>query len=154
MTTTTKEDLWEVASAVAFVRLGLVPLRKVDDKVQPPTAELAAMPLEESRKARRKYRKLWRRDLARFLKMYEQTPKRRRESEWRYTGAYMKGVWKNVEDAMTCMLNQIHSVEVGEKPSWYARAYRWERVTTCDEYRKVLLEVAKELVLVDPRRNM
>lgn len=110
------------------------------------------MPSDEARKARRKYRKLWRRSLARDIRAYQNTPKRRRERDWKYTGAYVRGVWKNDEDALTCVLLQILAVEVGQRPSHHARAYRWDRVTVCEEYRKTLLQVAKELGLVDPRR--
>jgi hypothetical protein len=154
VTTTAREDLWELASVIAFERLGLVPLRKVDGAYQPPGPELATMSAEDSRKAKRKYRKLWRRSLARDLKMFEKAPRRRQKDLWRFTGASVRGAWKCVEDPLEGNMFLIAAVEVGERPSWYARGYRWARVKCCNEYRRMLLSVAKEFALLDPQRNM
>jgi len=112
------------------------------------------MTAEESRKARRKYRKLWRRSLARELKEFEKAPRRRQKVAWRFTGAHVRGKWKCEEDPLEGMMFLIAALEVGERPSAYARGYRWSRVSCCQEYRKMLLTVAKEFALLDPQRNM
>jgi hypothetical protein len=150
---TTRQDLWELASVIAFERLGLVPLRKVDGECIPPKDDLAAMDPEAARKARRKYRKIWRRDLARELHDFEKAPKRLKKN-WRWTGASVRGRWRCDEDPLTSMMYLVAACEVGERPSKHARGYRWARVKNSVEYNKELLKVALGLGLVDPRRNM
>lgn len=151
---TVKDDLWELASVIAFERLGLVLLRQVDGKCIPPSVELAAMPAEEARKARRKYRKLWRRSLYREMRDFEKTPQRSVHRVWSWTGADIRGNWKCAECPYYGQLLIYASLEVGERPSWSARGYRWKRVKESEEYRKMIKIVALELGLLDPLRNM
>lgn len=153
MSTTTRQNLWELASVIAFERLGLVPLRKVDGVCQPPSADLAAMPADAARKARRKYRKLWRRSLVRELKDFDSAPKRRKR-HWRWTRAAVRGAWKCVKDPLEGHLLIVQGLEVGQRPSKSARGYRWQRVKDCVEYRAMLYKVADELGLLKKWSNI
>jgi len=150
---TTKEDMWELASVIAFERLGLLPLRKIDGVMQPPGDAFATMSPDTARRMKRKYRKLWRRDLVRDLRDFAKAAPRRRK-HWRYTGTYVDGKWKCVEDPLLGMMLKIQALDVGRRPRWAARGYRWERVLQSKEYNKMLLKVAAELGLLDPLRSM
>lgn len=153
--TTINQDLWEVASVVAMLRLGLVPLRRVNGTIQPPKKDLAAMPPDEAKKARRKYRKMWRRELAKTLREFEKLPKRRQKSVYSWGGNYVKGRWKSVDDdPLGVMLLEIEKVEVGEKPSAWARGYRWASVKNCEAFQKELIKAARELGLMHRKRSI
>lgn len=155
MTTTIQQDLWELASVLAMVRLGLVPLRLDNRKLQPPKKDLAQMPTDEARKARRKYRKLWRRALARELRDFEKTPKRRQKREFSWCGEYIKGKWTDCDDdPLGTRLLRILHFEVGERPSPYARGYRWSLVKASPEFDREIVKAARELGLMHRTRSM
>lgn len=151
--TTVRQDLWELATVIAMERLGIVPLRRIDGKCQPPRPDLARMEPDEARKAKRRYRKLWRRDLARELREFERTPKRRKK-DWHYSGAYVNGSWKSVQDPLECFFIKIEAVEAGSDPTAYGRSARWSRVKDGPEFRRMLMKVAAELGLLHPKRSM
>lgn len=138
-----------------MLRLGLVPLRMADGKLQPPKKDLAQMPADEARKARRKYRKMWRRELARELREFEQTPKRRLKREYSWCGEYIKGKWTDCDDdPLGSRLLRIQHFEVGEKPSAYARGYRWQLVKGSPEFDREIVKAARELGLMYRSRSM
>lgn len=112
------------------------------------------MPAEEARKAKRKYRKLWRRSLYREMRDFEKTKPRNIKNMWGWTSASIRGNWKSSEDPYYGQLLLYASVEVGKRPSWSARGYRWKRVKESEEYRITIKKVAMELGLLDPLRNM
>lgn len=145
--------MWELTSLIAFERLGLVPPRKVDDKCVPPALDLAAMSPEEARKAKRKFRKLWRRSLARDYREFEKAPKRRK-NDWRWTGCSVRGRWRALEDPLDGLLLFAKALEVGCRPSQSARGYRWGRVIHSQEFQKMRMKVAAELGLLHPKRSM
>jgi hypothetical protein len=148
-----KEELWRLAFIVAMTRVGLLALERNEDGAYlPPTAAVKADP-EGTRKARRKYRKLWRMDLARSLKEFGNAPKRR-QKRMRWHGVTINGQWKSVEDPFEGRLLEIKACEVGRRPRRGARAQRWIRVKQCPELRVELLKVAAEFGLLDPKRSM
>ncbi len=154
MTENLKLELWDLALAVAMTRLGLVPLQRDGNDYVPPKAALAAMPVDEARKAKRKYRKLWRRSLARDLKVFEATPQRVRKWKYCHRGVNVRGSWKGAADALEGQLLEIEALDVGRRPSCHARGYRWVHVRSCPELRKELLRAAMEFGLCPERRNM
>lgn len=131
-------------------RMGIVPPRVIEGRCQSVMQDLANMDPSEARRAKRKYRKVWRRSLARELREFECTPRRRRD-QWAWGGAYVKGVWESCEDPLGGMLLKLVAVDVGKRPSRYARWDRWQRVKASQEFRKTLLEVAIELGLIAKR---
>ncbi len=138
---------------VAMTRVGLLPLQR-DEKgaYHPPTVAVAADP-EGTRTARRKYRKLWRRALARDLRDFDRRPRRvQKRDTWQ--GGYIKGRWQSREDPLEGRLLQILSYDVGRRPRRNARGLRWDLVKTCPELRKELLKVATEFGLLDPQRQL
>lgn len=138
---------------VAMTRVGLLPLQRNEKGgYYPPSLIVAADP-EGTRAARRKYRKLWRRALARDLKEFDRMPRRRqKQSTWQ--GGYIKGKWQSREDPLEGRLLQILSYDVGRRPRRNARGMRWDLVKACPELRKELLKVANEFGLLDPQRSM
>lgn len=112
------------------------------------------MPAEEARKAKRKYRKLWRRSLYREMREFEKTAPRNVKNHYNWTGASIRGSWKCAECPYLGQLFLYASQEVGQRPSWSARGYRWKRVKESEEFRKMLKIVAMELGLLDPARTM
>jgi hypothetical protein len=148
-----KEELWRLAFVIAMTRIGLLALQRNDEGAYlPPTAAVKADP-EGTRKARRKYRKLWRQHLARSLREFGGAPKRR-QKRMRWHGVYVNGKWKSVEDPFDGRMLEIRSCDVGRQPRKSARAERWKRVKECPELRKELLKVAAEFGLLDPKRSM
>lgn len=148
-----KEELWKLAFIVAMTRAGFLALQRDDDgKYLPPTAAVKADPAG-TREARRKYRKAWRRELARKLREFETSPKRQ-QKRMKWHGAYVKGKWKHRQDPLEAHLLEIKGLEVGRRPRRHARGQRWCLVKSCPEVRKALLEVAAEFGLLDPKRSM
>jgi hypothetical protein len=148
-----KEELWRLAFVIALTRVGLLALQRDENGAYvPPSADVKADPAA-TRKARRKYRKLWRQDLARSLKEFGAAPKRR-QKKMRWHGVSINGQWKSVEDPFEGRLLEIKSCEVGRRPRRGARAQRWIRVKQCPQLRKELLKVAAEFGLLDPKRSM
>jgi hypothetical protein len=142
--TTVNQDLWEVASVIAMLRLGLHPLRKVDGKHVSPKKDLDALPADESRRLRRKYRKIWRRALMRDLREFEKLPKRQQVKQFSWCGEYIKGRYvDNDDDPLMSMMLQIAKYEVGEKPSPWARGYRWALVKSTPEFERELLRAGR-----------
>lgn len=148
-----KEELWRLAFVIALTRIGLLALQRNDDGAyMPPSAATKADP-EGTRKARRKYRKLWRQSLAKSLKEFGGAPKRR-QKKMRWHGATVNRRWKSVEDPLEGRLLEIKSCDVGRQPRRPARGERWKRVRQCPQLRKELLKVAAEFGLLDPKRSM
>ncbi len=109
---------------------------------------------EDARKVRRKYRKLWRRSLYREMLEFDKTPQRAIKTKWGWNGSHIRGHWKCEEDPYYGQLLLYAAMEVGDRPSWSARGYRWKRVKESKEYRKMIGIVALELGLRDPLCNM
>ena len=151
--TNLKKELWRLAFIVAVTRVGLLALERNDDGAYVPPTEAVKADPEGTRKARRKYRKLWRRDLARTLNELESAP-RRRKKQMRWHGAVVKCQWRRREDPLEGYMLEIKACEVGRRPRRHARAQRWIRVKQCLELRAELLKVATEFGLLDPRRSM
>ena len=146
-------EKWMLAFAVALDRCGLLASERDGfDAWVPPTLAVADDPAG-TRVARRRYRKLWRRSLARELREFELTPKRR-QRKMKHEGAYVKGRWVSREDPLEGMMLRIQALAVGRRPWRHARGKRWWRVKTCPELRRTLLQVAKEFGLLDPKRDM
>jgi hypothetical protein len=146
-------EMWDLALTVAYVRLGLIPLqRDTENRYVPPKATLETMPPDEARKSKRKYRKLWRRELARQLREFERAPSRVRKSENVGYSVKFRGRWRPIIDSFEGQLLEIAAFEVGEFPSICARGYRWDRVKSCKDLRKELLKAAIELGLCPDRR--
>lgn len=151
---TTKKELWDYASAIALAKLGLLPLSKVDGVTKPPGKAFATDRSPEARKAKRKYRKLWRRSLVKQLKEWERMPPRlKKEYTWLLNGTKVRGRWKGAKDPLEGALIELEAVEVGEHPSAYARGYRWNRVVNSVEYQDALRDAARQLGL-KVRRSM
>jgi hypothetical protein len=143
--------LWRLAFMIALDRVGVLALPRAEDGAyMPPTEAVKADP-EGTRKARRRYRKLWRRALARELKEFERAPPRRRRKHWAWIGAFVKGVYKAKDDPFDSVMLLLRSVEVGCSPRRNARGARWQRVKQCHEVRRELLKAAQELGLVQRR---
>lgn len=128
-------------------RAGILPLARDENGAYiPPTKDTRERPAE-TRAARRKYRKMWRRDIARDVRDFEKAAKRV-QKRMRWQGAIVKGHWSSREDPLDGMLLKIKALEVGRRPRKNARAGRWQRVRNCPELRRVLKEVAIEFGLI------
>lgn len=148
-----KKELWRLAFIIAMTRVGLLPLQRSEHgKYLPPTEAVKADP-EGTRKARRKYRKLWRRKLQRSLRGFELLPRRVKKRR-RWHGATVNGKWQSRQDPLEGLMLEIKAVEVGRRPRRHARGQRWVLVKSCPEVRAELLKVAAEFGLLDPKRKM
>jgi hypothetical protein len=142
--------LWELAVATAMVRCGILPSPCDPSKgYLPPTAAVAADP-QGTRKARRRYRKLWRRSLLREIRAFDALSPRQRRN---LVGPVpYRGGTRWPEDPLFYVFSIVKGHDVGrQRPRRAGRSLRWLRVKSCPELRRELLRAAAELGLIEPR---
>jgi len=128
------KEMWELAVYTTLQRIGVMPFHKRGMM----KAALSHLSEEESRKARRKYRKVWRRELARAIKAFDSLSVREQERtciDWSFT------CYDGIEGAM----DMLKSMSVGSKPNKKARHARLHLVRFSERFSTEFKKVAVEL---------
>jgi hypothetical protein len=136
-------EMWELAVYTTFQRIGVMPFHK---RGQMKTA-LNHLNPEEARKARRKYRKAWRRELVCVIKKFDSIPTIKEQErvcvDWSFT----------CYDGIDGVLDLLKNLCVGAKPDKKARNARLHMVRFGDRFSTEFKKVAIELGLMRRREE-
>lgn len=138
----TDKEMWKLAVYTTFQRLGVLPSAKKHTML----VSLSHMSAEEGRKAKRKYRKAWRRAVAALLREFDGYSIKDQEMvcvDWSFTQ-------KNGIDGVLDMLNALR---VGRRPDMKGRRCRLHAVRYGERFSREFRKVAIELGLMRRRED-
>lgn len=100
-----------------------------------------------ARKAKRRWRKLWRVSLKRELRFYEALPRRTRKGYYA-GGSLVNGKWRSSRDVLEGCFFNMRSCDVGRHPRFGARIARALKVCFGKELQKAISVAMKDLGLM------